>query len=454
VNRKRWSLAARLTAFFAGGTLLIVIANAVFTGFYLKGSIEGDLREVLDAEVAAINVEFYGTQYTHEGFADIVTRRLNGRGDLDFAWRVWNPDTREVWGDFGSTRVLELANPKLDDLDQRRQIDTYLWETRRLRSGYVVAVVIDGQSRFELLRKYETLAIKRVVVSVAFAALISWFFLRRVSALLRKVATDLRVASLRAPPIQVENPPAEIQQIADALSERLARVQAASEQAQLFTASLAHELRSPIQNLVGETEVALIAQRDAATYRNVLESNLHELRELGDAVDNLMTICAQRGSDSKVVLEEFDLGDEAEIRLARERSRGRLLDVDLELRRSGDTRILGDRESLLRALRNLAGNAIDFSPPGSRVDVEIRGDTDTVHVCVDDQGPGVPDELRARIFEPFFTGPAKRGGRLGYGLGLSIARTAVLAQNGTIDVSRSPRGGARFCLRLPRRPVK
>jgi signal transduction histidine kinase len=203
---------------------------------------------------------------------------------------------------------------------------------------------------------------------------------------------------------------------------------------------------------VGATVVALLARREADAYRRVLESNLDELRELGDAVDNLMTICAPRGADSgRPESEEFDVESEARMRLERERTRAERLGVQLELRSRGDTHLEGDREGVLRALRNLAANAIDWSERGGRVEVAIEGSDSTVAITVDDSGPGVAPELRERIFDPFYRGPAARGRRAGYGLGLAIVRAAADRQGGSIAVDTSPAGGARFRLVLPKR---
>ncbi|MCC6409684.1 MAG: hypothetical protein IT453_21195 [Planctomycetes bacterium] len=452
MTQQRLSLAGKLTVFFAVGTLLIVIVNAISTAYFLRSSIEEELAKVVEGELTETQLNFSGA--SKDEFKALVTNRMAVLRDLDAAWRVWNTNTGAEWDTFGLVRLADEAGPSVKDLGHTRFSGKLVWRSELQRSGYTVAVVVDGTPRYDLLEKYEERAALRVIISGVCAAVISWLFLRRVSGILRRVTEDLRAETTGDPRIELANPPQEILALAEALRERLARVRAASEQAQLFTASLAHELRSPIQNLIGETEVALIAPRNAATYRAVLESNLHELRELGDAVDNLLTICASRGSDSKVLREEFDLADEAEIRLARERSRARLLDVELEIRRNGDTRLVGDREALMRALRNLAGNAIDFSPPGSRVTVTLDGASERVRVTVDDCGPGVPEELRAKIFEPFFTGPAKRGGRVGYGLGLAIARTAVIGQGGTIEVVDNAERGASFRLELPRRPMR
>jgi signal transduction histidine kinase len=235
-----------------------------------------------------------------------------------------------------------------------------------------------------------------------------------------------------------------------ALSESLARIRAESEDARVFTAGLAHELRSPVQNLIGETEVALISSRAPGVYREVLQSNLDELRRLGDAVDNLVTICSRNETRATKEREDFDLASEVELRLRRERILAERNELSLELEAHGDTSLRGDREALLRAVRNLAQNAIQWSPPRGSVKVSIEGRSDEVVVCVDDQGPGVPVEMRERIFEPFFRGPSAQGRRLGYGLGLALTKSAVTEHGGRVEVESSPTGGARFTLHLPR----
>jgi signal transduction histidine kinase len=220
-----------------------------------------------------------------------------------------------------------------------------------------------------------------------------------------------------------------------------------------LTTGLAHELGSPLQNLIGETEVALMSERDSEQYRAVLRSHLEELRDIGYAIGNLMTLCAIDATDKGAAaeLERFDLGREAELRLRRERTHAERRGVQLAIEPHGDLEIEGDREALLLAVSNLVANAIDWSPPGGRVVCDISGVDGEVDVTVDDAGPGVPDDERQHIFEPFQRGRAAKGRRAGYGLGLAIAKRAVDAHGGGVSVERSPLGGARFRLSLPRK---
>jgi two-component system heavy metal sensor histidine kinase CusS len=329
-----------------------------------------------------------------------------------------------------------------------------VWERRLTeKSGWRILLTMDATGTYRPLREFLTYSLVVILAAMGVALVYSRFFFVRVSALLGQVASRAReVRSLDEPlSIEVDHAPVEIASIADALSTMLEKVRRETTQARIFTAGLAHELRSPVQNLVGETEVALLRERDGEAYRKVLTSHLEELRSLGDAIDNLVTICSAGEAGRAHPRELIDLGEEARIRLARERTQGARHRVELDLGVEGDTRIWCDREALLRAIRNLVANAIQWSPAGAKVVARVRGLPQELEVLVEDAGPGIPPELRQRIFEPFFRGPQAGGRRIGYGLGLALTRMAVDEHAGSIEVGESRMGGARFRVLLPRR---
>ena len=111
---------------------------------------------------------------------------------------------------------------------------------------------------------------------------------------------------------------------------------------------------------------------------------------------------------------------------------------------------MADREACLRVLRNLVGNALHWSPPDSTVTVAIESEPSLVRVRVEDQGPGVPESLGQRAFEPFVTGRNRRETRGGYGLGLAICRSIVDDHTGTLRYENRMEGGARFIAEFPR----
>jgi two-component system OmpR family sensor kinase len=124
-------------------------------------------------------------------------------------------------------------------------------------------------------------------------------------------------------------------------------------------------------------------------------------------------------------------------------------DQRLDLRvPAGRAWVYGDRRRLEQALLNLLSNAHKFSPIGATIGLAMAVDGDDVVWSVEDRGPGIAPEDRARLFERFFTA-ASDSGRSGTGLGLPIALAIAQAHGGTIDVETEPGRGSRFCLRVP-----
>jgi signal transduction histidine kinase len=104
-----------------------------------------------------------------------------------------------------------------------------------------------------------------------------------------------------------------------------------------------------------------------------------------------------------------------------------------------------DREQLIQVLLNLLINALHFVPRGGRIVMATRNDGASIVVSVSDDGPGLPAELRQRVFDPFFT---RREG--GIGLGLTIVQQIVQVHHGEIWMTESPWGGACFNIRFDR----
>lgn len=456
MSRGSWSLASRLTRLFAFTTSALVLAITLVSAWFVfhtsSQALEGLVLEELD-EMENLYASGKDAEYLQDEAKKLQQRHI----DNPLAWRIWRPDGSEVWATIGEVAMLENAglspDPALWDKLQHFSGDLR-GIVRKGQADHLFGCLVDGTHQLNEVRYYTALGLILVAATICIIFWIGHLQVGRVARTMREVAASARQLDAAVGPLHVDHrdAPEEIRELISALAEMRENVKAETERNRVFTASMAHELRSPIQNLMGETEVALMTPREAAEYRRVLVSHLQELRDLADAVDNLVTICSLRKRDANLLQtrESFDLAPEATLRLAREKgyasARGVLLKIDC----NGDTRLYGDREGLLRAMRNLTANAIEWSSAGSEVDVRVSGENGRVVVTVDDAGPGVPEELKEKIFDPFFRGPQAKGRRVGYGLGLAIVRSAVDSQGGRIEVGRSPKGGARFCMLLPR----
>jgi two-component system heavy metal sensor histidine kinase CusS len=458
LSPRHWSLTRRLTLWFVAGTTVIVLAVSWMSHAYLLLTVNNELDALTESRIKELRARFQSVPDGSVEAFDAIAADISERTpEHRMGWRVWNVAWGWIEHETGDRSLLTPQYPSRNLKFETVELPGGLrWRTEQLKNGFDIGVVLDGSSQIALVRRYEWLAGLLLVWGAAGGALIGWFFLRRASDVLKRVADSARKVHGPAELVDVDvsNAPDEIRDVVDALHELLHNIQIATERHRILYASMAHELRAPIQNLVGATEVALMSRRDADSYRRVLESNLEELRELGDAIDNLMTICAPRDlSKPTTVSEEFEVVAEARLRLERERARAGRAGVGLYLETVGDTRMHGDRESVLRAVRNLVANAIDWSPRNGTVRVHIAGEDGQIEVTVEDTGPGVPPDLRDKIFDPFYRGPTAHGRRVGYGLGLAIVKDAADKHGGTIVVDSAPSGGARFRLTLPRKWV-
>jgi signal transduction histidine kinase len=126
--------------------------------------------------------------------------------------------------------------------------------------------------------------------------------------------------------------------------------------------------------------------------------------------------------------------------------------VDLDVATDGEDEwpVIGEKVRFERVLQNLLGNALRYSPKGSTVTVRLARDAQAVMIAVEDEGPGVPEDVRERLFRKFSQGGAKSGSA---GLGLYFCRITVERWGGTIGYEPAPSGGSRFWFRLRRADV-
>jgi two-component system sensor histidine kinase CreC len=212
---------------------------------------------------------------------------------------------------------------------------------------------------------------------------------------------------------------------------------------------LAHELKSPIAAVRGASEL-LEDERDPAR-RARLEHNIHqEAERLQRIVEGVLELARAENRDSPPAREPLDLAallDETvalrEFRLAQKSLR-----VRTELA-AGAPRLQADRFLLRQALLNLLDNAIDFSPPGGTIHLQLRLAGKRLELHVLDEGAGIPGYAQDRVFERFYSTPRPDSGQRGTGLGLNLVEQAARLHGGSIGLSNHPDGGTEAVLSLP-----
>jgi len=462
---QRWSLRKRITSWVVlsvGGLLAFWVCIAIW---FMNDAMQRELDLLVVEELAELTVECINEEFDPVGF-ELVSRELElEHPGYRFAWRVWIDDSDEPWAAVGSTSVGPIPDRKTvpDDTTltprpgtrwRRNTIETsVLTDEGPSLHRLVVELLLDGTPRERELREEGALFLSLLLAASLLAILGGAVLAGRMARLLEQVAQSASAARLDEldEPHSLPNAPEEIRRVAEAFRSSVAEMRAEHSRNLLLTAGLAHELRSPMQNMITEAEVALLRERDNEGYKQVITRQLDEMQELAHVVDNLITLTALRDTRQLPRHEKFELGVEANLRLDKLRSIAEQREVNLVLRTKGNLHIDGDREALLLMLRNLIGNAIQWTPQGTSVRVELDGTGEDLVLTVEDEGEGIPEAERDRIFEPFYQGRPPSGGRMGYGLGLALAKAAVRSHGGEIMLDKGGSGGARFVVRLRRK---
>ncbi len=252
--------------------------------------------------------------------------------------------------------------------------------------------------------------------------------------------------------LPVANPGDELGRLASVFNDTFARLEQAFERLKRFTADASHELRTPLTAMRSVGEVGLREGRSPEALREVIGSMLEETERLTKLVEGLLTLSrgeAQAIPDRADMVSLVDIAYDVKDRLA---ILGEERCVRIEVWERSPAYVFADAALLRQALTNLVDNALKHAPDGSRVYVEVGSDPVQNWIDVVDEGPGIAPEHQAHVFERFYrVDPARSG--TGAGLGLAIARWAVEAQGGRIELRSTPGAGCSFRISLPHSPT-
>jgi two-component system heavy metal sensor histidine kinase CusS len=240
--------------------------------------------------------------------------------------------------------------------------------------------------------------------------------------------------------------PRELQPLAIAFDEMLTRLDDSFTRLSQFSADLAHELRTPVANMMGEAQVALTRERTAAEYRETIESTVGECERLSRIVDNLLFVARVDAAREPIARKRFDARAAVEKIAAFYQTIAD--DRRVTIGCSGEGPIYADPDLFERAVGNLLDNALRFTPENGSIQIALSEHHGDFQVAVSDNGCGIASEHLPRVFDRFYRAESSRGSD-GAGLGLALVKSIVDLHGGSVGIQSEVGRGTTVTLTFP-----
>ena len=316
-----------------------------------------------------------------------------------------------------------------------------------------VQIAIDVAQEEELLARYRLWFWGILLATSALFPLVGYRIARHgirpveeIAATARRItSTNLRER------IGPEGYPLELASLAGTFNEMLERLEESFERISRFTADIAHDLRTPVNNIRGEAEVALARSRTPEEYRDVLESSLEEAVRLSELIGDLLFLARAESPLTDLHRENVNIGEL--LTKVRDYYEAFATDAGISLVVNDGAEPLNaelDRSLMLRAVSNLVSNAIAHTPHGGTVTLAATNEDAAIRIEVSDTGAGIPAEALPRVFDRFFrVDPSRSKTSGGTGLGLAIVQSILTLHGGSAEIASQLGRGTRVTLRMP-----
>lgn len=243
--------------------------------------------------------------------------------------------------------------------------------------------------------------------------------------------------------------PTELMGIGKAFNQMLDRMEASFTRLKQFSADLSHELRTPITNLIGSTEISLSYDHTVEDYRRVMESNLEELQRISSLIENILFLA--KAENPQFELKKTTLHVLNEIALVGEFYQAMAEEKNIQVTYSGDAEIYANADMFRRMISNVLSNALKYTPDRGSVHFMVSEQGHAVKIIIKDTGVGIAKENIPKLFDRFYRTDSARSQKIdGMGLGMAIVKSIVEIHGGTISVASELGQGTEITILLPR----
>jgi two-component system heavy metal sensor histidine kinase CusS len=465
-----WSLAARLTAWYAGSGFLLVALATGFLYWVLATNLDREDDELLADKAEALRVFLAERAEGIQALRDEMELERAANPRTRFLVRILDDRGRTVLESPGMSAVLPPeefpdaspdgrepppgADRRLDSGPSFRVLAARATLGRSNVPAYLLQVGLDRTTEEALLARYRTRLWLVLMTAVAACGAVGHQIARRALRPVRAIrdtACRIRSTTLQER-IETAGLPAELFELAGTFNEMLGRLEIAFGRLAQFSADIAHELRTPVNNLRGEAEVALGQARSPEEYREVLGSCLEECARLARLIDSLLFLARAESPQAQIDRGPLDVGRELQAIAGLYEAAATEAGVRLAAATPSGLTARLDRTLFQGAVKNLVANALAHTPAGGSVTLAASADADAVHVEVTDTGAGIPAEHVPKVWDRFYRVDAARPTESGHaGLGLALVKSSVALHGGAVALESQVGKGTHVRLTFPAR---
>jgi two-component system heavy metal sensor histidine kinase CusS len=458
IRPRRWAMATWLAVYYAISVFILLAAASAFLYWGLARSVDQENRDYLLHKLQVVTMLLQEDAQGHSRADQEVQEEaeISGRSQIPYLLRVLDGEQRLVVETDGMSAVLPAGLFPAPGAIVPRTLSAVSSDKRRQRFLLASAIAqrAPGTSRWQIQAALNVSAGQALLASyrrdvalvlgggLLIAALIGVWITRRglePIAAITHATERVGVGRLQAR-IEAGPWPRELVSLATAFDQMLDRLQEAFERLSQFSADLAHELRTPINNLMGEAQVALSRVRSPEEYARVLQSALEEHARIARMIDSMLFIAQADQADS--VLAVVCLEARSEMQAVAEFYQPLAEEQGVELVLEGSGSVTADPMLLRRALANLLSNALKFSPPGSRIRLCVAAAEGMATLSVVDSGVGIAPEHLKRLGDRFYRADcARAASSSGAGLGLAIVKSIMRLHGGRLAIDSTPGRG-------------
>jgi two-component system heavy metal sensor histidine kinase CusS len=467
----RATLGFRLTAGYALAGLLMVFVATAALYFVLVKELERSTDLFLADKVNVIRTMLRDRPVDEDALREEVELESAARQYEQFYMRLLDERNIPLMTTPGMAEQLELEkfpSPSQEHLNHSLAVTGRHGQSFRITTAAVpvgspptktdtLQIAINVSQKEELLARYRRWFWTILLGSLAIFPLVGYLIARQGIRPVEAIATTARhiTSTNLQERILPEGYPSELADLAGTFNEMLDRLEESFGRISRFSADIAHDLRTPVNNIRGEAEVALARARTVEEYREVVGSCLEEAVRLSDLIGDLLFLARADNPSTHLHLTRVDVAELLEN--VREYYEASAAEGGISLATAANGKVTAelDRTLLQRAVGNLVANAVAHTPPGGSVVLAADRDSASLRIEVSDTGAGIPPEALPRVFDRFFRVDTSRNQASGgTGLGLAIVKSIMQLHGGSVEIASQLGKGTRVMLRMPPAAVR